>query len=151
MNDFTNIMTRQSDRRQAADRLGTLLTDLWEVHPVAPGSVLEKLGAAVATHDRAFTVYLLFVPDVNVTSENLIEDFEAAHVGTYSGWQKAQDGLMSVLGWTAALSDADIRDDGDVPITNLLTWNESAVGERLLQLFHCIYVVDTVYVYRRAE
>lgn len=149
MNDFTNIMTRQSDRRQAADRLGTLLTNLWEVHPVAPGSVLEKLGAAVETHDRAFTVYLLFVPDIDVTSENLIESFKAAHVGVYSSWQEAQNELMSALGWTTLLDGADIRDDGDVPITDLLTWDESAVGERLQQLFHCIYVVDAVYVYRR--
>lgn len=149
MNDFTNTMARLSDHRQSTDRLGRLLTHLWEVHPVASGSVLEKLSKAVETHDRAFAVYLLFVPDIDVTSENLIEDFEAAHLGVYSSWQAARDDLMSTLGWPGALDSADIRDDGDVSITDLLTWDESAVGERLEELFHIIDLGDAVYVYQR--
>lgn len=149
MNDFTNTLARLSDHRQSTDRLGRLLTHLCEVHPVAPGSALEKLGEAVEKHDRAFTVYLLFVPDVNVTSENLIEDFEAAQVGVYSSWQAAREELMSTLGWPGALDSADIRDDGDISITDLLTWDESAVGERLEELFHIIDLGDAVYVYQR--
>jgi hypothetical protein len=97
---------------------------------------------------RAFAIYLLYVNTTGTFTSRLTEDYDDAFIGQYDNWQEARDYLADVLEWPHALAHAGLRDNAGGDITDLLTWDEGRVRERLNELFTIVELDDdTVYVY----
>ncbi|WP_036318612.1 hypothetical protein [Microbacterium sp. B24] len=114
----------------------------------ASNGLLHEYESLSEEDQRAFAIYLLYVNTTDALTPRLIEDCDDAFIGHYDTWQQARDYLADVLEWPHALANAEVKDNAGADITDLLTWDEALVRERLNELFTIVELDDdTVYVY----
>jgi hypothetical protein len=112
--------------------------------------LLDRYKRLTPQQQRILVVYLLAATTDAALTSSRIDDYERAHIGTYASWQDARDDLVEFLGWPDVLAQADVRDDFGESIEDLLTWDETAVRERLNELYFVAELDDdTVYLFHR--
>ena len=144
---MTSIINTQQLPAVAASLISRLARYL-SAQGNASNDLLNEYESLSEEDQRAFAIYLLYVNTTGTLSPSLIEDCEDAFIGRYDNWQQARDYLADVLEWPHTLAHAGLRDNAGGDITDLLTWDEGRVRERLNELFTIVELDDdTVYVY----
>lgn len=143
MNNNTNHQCRETGCARldtAIQRLTLALTDPDLATAMAKG--IDQQGAG-------FAAFVLAASDVDITDAELIQQFNARHVGTFSGWDELRYAYLAIIGYAP---DVDRLEDGHGKLLGgFLRWDDEAVQAYLRDRFEVIEADDRLFVFEPAE
>lgn len=96
-------------------------------------------------YESAFTAFLT-LPDTQLKSPRLLDEFETRHIGSFATVQDACDEYLKNIGWLAAADKYLVATPSETPPT---FWDYSRITRQLDRFYHLIKIDGEIHVFTR--
>lgn len=96
-------------------------------------------------YQSAFTAFLT-LPDTQLESPKLLDEFETRHIGSFATIQEACDEYLRNIGWLAAADKYLAAIPSETPP---IFWDYSRISRQLDSLYHLIPTDGEIHVFTR--